>query len=75
MQFQVILSMEDYNFGDNRYPLAVLAIELAMDHKPSNREMTSVLLSDLFERFLTERDIEKGELIMQLIDSIGLFLL
>jgi len=56
----VILSMEDYNFGDNRYPLAVLAIELAMDHKPSNREMTSVLLSDLFERFLTERDIEKA---------------
>lgn len=53
--------MEDYNFGENRYHIAVLAIELAMDHKPSNREMTSVLLSDLYgQHLLCEREIERG---------------
>lgn len=52
--------MEDYNFGTNRYMIAVVAIELAMDHKPSNREMTSILLSDLYDRFLTEREMEKA---------------
>jgi programmed cell death protein 4 len=56
----VILALEDYNFGENRYQVAVLAIELAMDHKPSHREMTSLLLSDLYQRFLTEREMEKG---------------
>ena len=58
---QVILSLEEYNFGDRRYQVAVLAVELAMDHKPSSREMTSILLSDLYERFLGERDIQKGD--------------
>jgi len=57
---EVILALEDYNFGENRYQVAVLAIELAMDHKPSHREMTSLLLSDLYQRFLTERDMEKA---------------
>ena len=56
----MILALEDYNFGENRYQVAVLAIELAMDHKPSHREMTSLLLSDLYQRFLTEREMEKG---------------
>ena len=54
------MALEDYNFGENRYQVAVLAIELAMDHKPSNREMTSLLLSDLYQRFLGERDMEKA---------------
>jgi len=58
---QVVLALEDYNFGENRYQIAVVAIELAMDHKPSNREMTSLLLSDFYgQHILTEREIEKG---------------
>lgn len=57
---EVILSLEEYNFGQKRYLVPVLAIELAMDHKPSSREMTSILISDLYERFLCERDIEKA---------------
>lgn len=52
----MILALEDYNFGEDRYQVVVLAIELAMDHKPSNREMTSVLLSDLHEQFLIVRN-------------------
>lgn len=36
------------------------AIEIAMDHKPSHREMTSVLISDLFGHVIKEADISKA---------------
>lgn len=36
-------------------------IELAMDHKPSHREMTSVLLADLYGHLLYEQDYAKGK--------------
>lgn len=36
------------------------AIEIAMDHKPSHRELTSVLISDLYGYVLTETDIVKA---------------
>lgn len=36
------------------------AIEIAMDHKPSHREMTSVLISDLFGYVLNVDDITKA---------------
>jgi programmed cell death protein 4 len=35
-------------------------IEVAMDHKPSHREMTSVLISDLFGHVISEADITKA---------------
>ncbi|KAJ8952946.1 hypothetical protein NQ318_006563 [Aromia moschata] len=35
-------------------------IEIAMDHKPSHREMTSVLISDLFPHIINESDISKA---------------
>ncbi|KYB29481.1 programmed cell death protein 4 isoform X1 [Tribolium castaneum] len=35
-------------------------IEVSMDHKPSHREMTSVLISDLFGHVITETDITKA---------------
>ncbi|XP_068228442.1 programmed cell death protein 4 [Palaemon carinicauda] len=38
----------------------VTAVELAMDHKPSHREMTSVLLADLYGHLLYETDYAKG---------------
>ena len=64
------MSLDEHNIGDNRYQIAVLAIELAMDHKPSTREMTSILLSDLYENFLTERDYEKGTIFHLLINLL-----
>lgn len=36
------------------------AIEMALEHKNSHREMTSVLLSDLYGRCLISSDYEKG---------------
>lgn len=42
-------------------PLVVRkAIEMAFEHKNSHREMTSVLLSDLYSRCVIESDYEKG---------------
>lgn len=37
-----------------------ISIEIAMDHKDSHREMISVLLSDLYGRVITSKDITKG---------------
>jgi len=43
--------------------IPVLAVEIAMDHKPSHREMTSVLISDLYGRIVTQKDIARGWLL------------
>ena len=37
-----------------------LAIEISMDHKPSHREMISHLISDLYLKVLSQRDIGKA---------------
>jgi programmed cell death protein 4 len=42
------------------FQIPVLAVEIAMDHKPSHREMTSVLISDLYGRIVTQKDIGRG---------------
>jgi hypothetical protein len=36
------------NIGVMRWMVPVLAIELSTDHKPSHREMTSQLISELY---------------------------
>lgn len=46
-----------------------LAIELAMDHKPSHREMTSVLISDLYGVIISEKDIANGNEVIILCDA------
>lgn len=57
---EVALCLEEHNIGSKNYQVVVIAIMLAMDRKPSHRELTSVLISDLYMRFLTEADIAKG---------------
>lgn len=44
----------------SRYLVVVTMVEVAMDHKASHREMTSVLLSDLYQESLTQTDICRG---------------
>lgn len=60
------------NLGSRRWLVASLAIELAMDHKPSHREMTSRLLSELYLKVVSQRDIGKAfdYLLRQLADLI-----
>ena len=42
------------------FQIVVTMIEVAMDHKPSHRELTSILLSDLYQECLTQTDITRG---------------
>uniref|UniRef100_V5I0L4 Programmed cell death protein 4 n=2 Tax=Ixodes ricinus TaxID=34613 RepID=V5I0L4_IXORI len=57
---EVVLSLEEHNLSQIRPHLVCLAVSLAMERKPSHREMTSVLLSDMYGRILAEPDFEKG---------------
>lgn len=69
---EVLFSLEEMllNIGTRRWMIAYLAIELSMDHKPSHREMTSQLVSDLYQKVISQRDIGKAFdfLIRQLAD-------
>lgn len=57
---EAALAIEDAVPINHRDFLVHLAIEIAMDHKPSHREMTSVLISDLFPHIIKEEDITKA---------------
>lgn len=55
------LAFEELPWSDSQRPLLVVtAVEAAMDHKPSHREMTSVLLADLYSHSLDEEHYSKG---------------
>lgn len=57
---EAILSIEEQIPLNRRDALVEQLIEIAMDHKPSHREMTSVLISDLFPHVINESDISKA---------------
>lgn len=57
---EAILSIEEQIPDNRRDSLIEQVIEIAMDHKPSHREMTSVLISDLFPHVISESDISKA---------------
>jgi len=48
------------NLGSRRWMVVSITIELAMDHKPSHREMVSVLISELYLKVISQRDIGKA---------------
>ncbi|CAB0019291.1 unnamed protein product [Nesidiocoris tenuis] len=57
---EAILSLQELNISEKSHLLCQLAIELAMDHKPSHREMTSVLISDMYGVILKQKDIAQA---------------
>jgi len=59
---EVLFSLEEMllNIGARRWMVPALAIELSMDHKPSHREMTSQLISELYQKVISQRDIGKA---------------
>lgn len=57
---EAAMAFDELNCGTKRYMIPVLAVEIAMDHKPSHREMTSVLISDLYGRVVTQKDIARA---------------
>ena len=57
---EVAVSIDEILTGPLRPYVTSIVIEISMDHKDSQREMTSVLVSDLYLRVITGKDIEKG---------------
>lgn len=57
---EVILCLEELNLGKLRPQIVAMAVSLAMERKPSQREMTSVLLSDMYGQILVLGDIAAG---------------
>lgn len=52
--------LDEFMTGAMRPYVTKIAVEIAMEHKQSHREMTSVLLSDLYGRCITSKDIVHG---------------
>jgi len=58
---EVISALEEINLGNKHDKVVSVAIEAAMDHKPSHREMTSVLISELLgEEIISIKDMTKA---------------
>lgn len=57
---EVAYQLEEFNFDNKEYQIIVIAVTLAFEHKSSHRELTSVLISDLYDRLLKMSDFEEG---------------
>jgi len=72
---EVIYSIDEIlaNLGARRWMVVSIAIELSMDHKPSHREMTSQLVSELYLKVVSQRDIGKAlDYLLKQIDDLEL---
>lgn len=64
---EVAISLDEILMGSLR-PLATsVAVQIGLDHKESQREMVSVLISDLYGRVVTPKDIGKGNIYQKII--------
>lgn len=57
---EVAQSLDEFITPERRPMVSKIAVEMAFEHKQSQREMTSVLLSDLYGRIVTNKDICSG---------------
>jgi len=57
---EVTSAVDEINLGNKREKVVVVAIEAAMDHKPSHRELTSVLISQLLGEIISIDDMAKA---------------
>ena len=59
---EVLFTLEEMlmNIGSRRWMIVSILIELALEHKPSHREMASTLISDLYQKVISQRDIGKA---------------
>lgn len=55
------ISLDEIISSSLRPYVSAYIVQIALDHKDSQREMISVLLSDLYGRVVTSKDIEKGK--------------
>jgi programmed cell death protein 4 len=57
---EVAVYLDEFVTGPLRPHIIKVAVEKAMEHKQSHREMTSVLISDLYGKVVTSKDIARG---------------
>ncbi|KAL3278458.1 hypothetical protein HHI36_013779 [Cryptolaemus montrouzieri] len=57
---EAAIAVEECTPKNRRDVVVEQAIEMAMDHRPSHRELTSILISDLFNDCITVDDIIKA---------------
>lgn len=57
---EVAISLDEIIIGSLRPLVTTYSVQIALDHKDCQREMISVLISDLYARVVTSRDIAKG---------------
>ena len=53
-------SLEEVNISKMKPRVVELAVSLALDRKASHRELTSVLISDLYGKAINPKDIQMG---------------
>lgn len=58
---EVAQSLDEIVTPERRPLISKVAVEMAFEHKQSQREMTSVLLSDLYGRIVSNKDICSGK--------------
>ncbi|XP_013380848.1 programmed cell death protein 4-like [Lingula anatina] len=56
----VLSSLQEMNLGENAHKLPEMAVSLALDRKAHHRELTSILISDLYGNILSQDDVAKG---------------
>lgn len=56
-----VISLDEIVMGSLRPLVTTYSVQIALDHKDSQREMISVLISDLYGKVVTSRDIAKGK--------------
>lgn len=64
----VAMSLSELNISSSKYKVPALAISAALEKKATQREMASVLISDLYGKHLSQHDIAKG--FQQLLDDL-----
>ncbi|KAK6184988.1 hypothetical protein SNE40_007322 [Patella caerulea] len=56
----VLTELDCMNLGPSKTKMVELVISMALDRKATHREMTSVLISDLYGKFLTSEEVSTG---------------
>lgn len=70
---EVASSLSELSIKNARHEVVRLVISLALEEKAANREMVSILLSDLYGQVLNGREVAKGfELVLSQLDDLVL---
>ncbi|KAL4097200.1 hypothetical protein QTP88_022012 [Uroleucon formosanum] len=57
---EAAMTLSELNIVSKWHLITQVSVEVALEHKPSQREMTSVLLSDLYGRLIKQKEIAQG---------------